>query len=195
VTKGVAFDGSAARDGRIAVLLRTVLAELEAAGIQTEYLYLEKDRRTGCYMCGQCAHKRDSSCSRPAEDGLRRCARRVLAADGLVVGSPAYAAGFSPATQALFQRLEHAGRGDSGRLSSMVAAAVVDPRRPGAARTAARLGAWFTASGMLVVDAPGAGGPHAAEGGPHAAEDADGGAESVVRLARTLAGLLERTGG
>jgi multimeric flavodoxin WrbA len=188
VTTVVAFDGSAAGDGRIAVLLRMVLTELEAAGIETEYLHLEKDRRTGCYMCGQCAHKRDSRCSRPAEDGLRRCARRVLAADGLVVGSPAYAAGVSPATQALFQRLEHAGRGHPGRLSSKVAAAVVDARRAGAARTAARLGAWFTARGMLVVGAP-------AAGGPHAAEDADRGAESMVLLARAMARLLERTGG
>jgi multimeric flavodoxin WrbA len=188
VTRVVAFDGSATRDGSIAVLLRTVLTELEAAGIETEHVYLEKDRRTGCYMCGQCAHKRDASCSRPAEDGLRRCVRRVLAADGLVVGSPVYAAGVSPATQALFQRLELAVRRDPGRLSSKVAAAVVDARRAGAGRTAARLGALLTASGMLVVAPPDAGGRHAAGSG-------DQGAESMVLLARAMAGLLGRPGG
>jgi hypothetical protein len=41
---------------------------------------------------------------------------------------------------------------------------------------------------MLVVEAPGA-------GGPHAAEDADRGAESMVLLARAMAGLLQQTGG
>jgi multimeric flavodoxin WrbA len=186
--KVVAFDGSAKRDGSIAVLLRGVLAELEAEGVETELLYLEKDRRTGCYMCGQCAHKRDSSCSRPADDGLRRCVRRILAADGLVVGSPAYASGPSPATQALFQRLEHAGGDGAHRLSCKVAAAVVDARSGGAARTAARLDDWFAAQEMIVVGPSRAAGPQAAVGEDH-------GPERMARLGRTMAALLRRLGG
>ena len=187
--KVVAFDGSATRDGSIAVLLRRTLAELEAEGVETELLFLQKDRRTGCYMCGQCAHKRDSSCSRPADDGLRRCIRRILAADGLVVGSPVYAAGSSPATQALFQRLERAGRGGSGRLACKVAAAVVDPRSGGASRTAARLNGWFAANEMIVVGPPRAAGPEAA------AAPGDHGEETAARLGRTMAGVLKRLGG
>jgi multimeric flavodoxin WrbA len=188
--KVVAFDGSATRDGSIAALLRRVLAELEAEGLETELLHLQKDRRTGCYMCGQCAHKRDSSCSRPADDGLRRCVRRILAADGLVVGSPAYAAGSSPATQALFQRLERAGRDHADRLSCKVAAAVVDARSAGAARTAARLNGWFEANEMIVVAPPRASREEALTAG----REGDG-AEGMARLGHAMAGLLKRLHG
>ncbi len=150
--KVVVCDGHARRDGGIAVLPRDVLAELEAEGVcvETESLYLAKDRRTGCCMCGQCAHKLDSGCSRPAEDGLRRCVRRILAADGLVIGSPAHAVGPSPTTQALLQRLDLDQR---DRLSCKVAVAVVDARSGGAARTAAGIERWFGGHGMIVISA------------------------------------------
>jgi multimeric flavodoxin WrbA len=114
--------------------------------------------------------------------------RRVLAADGLVVGSPAYASGPSPATQALFQRLEHAGGDGAHRLSCKVAAAVVDARSGGAARTAARLDDWFAAQEMIVVGPSRAAGPLAAVGEDH-------GPERMARLGRTMAALLRRLGG
>jgi multimeric flavodoxin WrbA len=180
--KVVAFDGSAKRDGSIAPLLRDVLAGLQAESVETEFLYLEKDRRTGCYMCGQCAHKLDATCSRPAEDGLRRCVRRILAADGLIVGSPAYAVGPSPATQALLQRLALDQR---DRLACKVAAAVVDVRSDGAARTAADIERWFGDHEMIVVGLPRANGRPAA---------GDGDAARMARLGRTMAGVLRRRG-
>jgi multimeric flavodoxin WrbA len=150
--KVVAFDGSSRKEGRIAALLRRALAELEAEGIEIELLRLEKDPRTGCYGCGECAHKRDDLCSRPSDDGLQRCVRKMIAADGIIIGSPAYAANCSPATQRLMQRADHAGRTSGGPPSRKVAAAMISGGGPGAARAVGVVERWFRVNGMIVVE-------------------------------------------
>jgi multimeric flavodoxin WrbA len=149
--KVVLFDGSGRPGGSITTLLACVAAELEAAGVETEALRLEKNPYTGCTMC---AHRRDLSCSLPPEDGLRRCVRKLLAADGLVIGSPAYSAKASPAAQALMVRASAARRaGVDHPLACKVAAAVVDTRSVGSGGTYGTLIEWFRANEMVVVGA------------------------------------------
>jgi len=50
-TKVVAFNGSARKDGNTAILLRTVLKELEAEGIETELIQLSGAKIHGCLSC------------------------------------------------------------------------------------------------------------------------------------------------
>ncbi len=181
----MAFDGSAHSGGSITGLLERLVAELRTQGIETELLHLEKNPHTGCSVCGQCAHRRDLSCSRPPEDGLRRCVRKLLAADGLVIGSPAYSARCSPAAQSLMMRASQARRaGDAHPLACKVAAAVVDVRSAGSAGTRRTLTDWFLAHEMIVV------------GATSAAAAADGGgAEAMADLGRTMAWTLRRLKG
>ncbi len=144
--KVVVFDGSARTGGSITGLLGRVAAELRAQGIETERLLLEKNEHTGCCGCGECAHKRDLSCHRPPADGLRRCVRRVIAADGVIIGSPAYSARCSPSAQALMVHAAQARRaGDADPLACKVAAAVVDVRSVGSGGTRRTLTEWFLA--------------------------------------------------
>ncbi len=189
--KVVAFDGSARTGGAVTGLLERVAAELRAQGIETELLRLEKNERTGCCGCGECAHKRDLSCHRPPADGLRRCVRKVIAADGVIIGSPAYSARCSPAAQSLMVHASQAGRaGDAHPLACKVAAAVVDVRSAGSAGTRRTLTAWFLAHEMIVVGASSAGGAAAA-----AATGAGGAAEAMADLGRAMAWTLRRLGG
>ncbi len=126
--KVVAFDGGTYRQGPVGTRLRLLVDALAAEGVEAELVWLEKDRRTGCYMCGQCGHKTgDIACSRPSEDGLRRCVRKIKAADAVVLGTPVYTMRPSPATQELLNRLDHdwLERNDR-RLAGKVAAVVVD---------------------------------------------------------------------
>ncbi|HEY5168383.1 MAG TPA: flavodoxin family protein [Thermoleophilia bacterium] len=187
--KVVLFDGSARPGGSITALLAGVAAELEAVGVETEALRLERNPYTGCTVCGQCAHGRDLSCSHPPEDGLRRCVRKLLAADGLVIGSPAYSAKASPAAQALMVRASAARRAGGDRpLACKVAAAVVDTRSVGAGGTHGRLVEWFRANEMIVVGADDRGrGTGAATEGDGAGSDA-----FAARLGRCLAWTLRR---
>jgi multimeric flavodoxin WrbA len=188
--KVLLFDGSANPGGSIAALLECVREALVAEGIATELVRLERNRATGCYMCGECGHRRDLSCARPPVDGLRRCARKLLAADGVVIGSPAYGAGVSPATQRLMAHLERRRRLHGEQpLAGKVAAAVVDARNARAQHSLAVLTEWFVANDMVVVGPPagtlGAGGP--------AAGRADGeAAAAVAGLGRAVALALER---
>jgi multimeric flavodoxin WrbA len=185
--KVVAFDGSARTGGSITGLLERVAAELRAQGIETELLRLEKNEHTGCCGCGECAHKRDLSCHRPPEDGLRRCVRKVIAADGVIIGSPAYSARCSPAAQSLMVHASQAGRaGDAHPLACKVAAAVVDVRSAGSGGTRRALTDWFRAHEMIVVRANRPGGAAAGDGG---------GAEAMADLGRTMAWMLRRLRG
>jgi multimeric flavodoxin WrbA len=189
------FDGSANPGGSIAALLGGVREALAAEGVETEQVRLERNRFTGCYMCGECGHRRDLSCARPPADGLRRCARKLLAADGVVIGSPAYGAGVSPATQRLMAHLEQrrSARMEQS-LAGKVAAAVVDVRNARSPRSLAVLTEWFRANDMVVVGqgrgTPGAGRTSAGHATTcQARDDADA---AMAGLGRALALTLKR---
>jgi multimeric flavodoxin WrbA len=181
------FDGSANPGGSIAALLERVREALAAEGLETEQVRLERNRFTGCYMCGECGHRRDLSCARPPADGLRRCARKLLAADGVVIGSPAYGAGVSPATQRLMAHLEQRRPAHGEQpLAGKVAAAVVDVRNARSLHSLAVLTGWFLANDMVVVGPTPGAGPTTAG---HAGADAD---TTMAGLGRALALTLKR---
>ena len=189
--KVVAFDGSARKGGSIAYLLERVLAELRAKGVETELLRLEKNALTGCCGCGQCAHKLDLlSCHRPPADGLRRCVRKMIESDGVIIGSPVYSARCSPAAQSLMLRASQAKRaGDDHPLACKVAAAVVDLRSAGSAGTLRTLTEWFRANEMIVVGA----GPRGSGARVAVTERDDVGAAAMAAdLGRAMAWTLRR---
>jgi multimeric flavodoxin WrbA len=135
--KVVVFDGSKEPRAPVGARLSRLVERLRAEGVEAELVRIEKVRTTGCTMCGQCGHRTaEVGCSRPAEDGLRRCARKIRASDAFVLGTPAYGTHGSPTTQQLLIRLEHERRerGDT-RLAGKPAILVVGP--PGSAAVAA----------------------------------------------------------
>jgi multimeric flavodoxin WrbA len=184
--KVVAFDGGRYRQGPVGTRLQLLVDALVAEGVEAEMLWLERDRRTGCTMCAQCGHKTGYVlCSRPSEDGLRRCTRKIKAADALVVGTPAYTVRPSPSTQELLNRLDHDWlERDDHRLAGKLAAVVVDPRADSAEVVAAAVAARLRARGMTLVAS------EALPGGP-AGGDASAG-EAMTALARTLTTALTR---
>ena len=185
--KVVAFDGGRYRQGPVGTRLQLLIDALAAEGVEAELLWLERDRRTGCTMCGQCGHKTGYVlCSRPSEDGLRRCARKIKAADALVVGSPAYTVRPSPSTQELLNRLDHDWlERDDRRLAGKLAAVVVDARSEGAEVVAGAIAARLHARGMTVIA------PETLPDGT-AGEEASAGDE-MTALARALAAALTRS--
>ena len=182
----VAFDGGRYRQGPVGTRLQLLVDALVAEGVEAELLWLERDRRTGCTMCAQCGHRTGYVlCSRPSEDGLRRCTRKIKAADALVVGTPAYTVRPSPSTQELLNRLDHDWlERDDHRLAGKLAAVVVDPRADGAEVVAAAVADRLRARGMTLI-APGAL-PEEAAG-----EEASAG-DAMTALARALAVALTR---
>jgi multimeric flavodoxin WrbA len=149
--KVVAFNGSSRKDGNTAILLRRVLAELEAVGIETELVQLYNKRLSGCTACLRCAETKDNRCSGVKDDGLNDCIARMLAADGIIIGSPTYYANCTAATQALLERAGYATRKTGNPLARKVGAGVVAVRRAGAIHALDSINHWFLINEMIVV--------------------------------------------
>jgi multimeric flavodoxin WrbA len=149
--KVVAFNGSSRKDGNTAILLRHVLAELEAEGIGTELVQLAGTRLAGCTACLKCAETRDERCSGLKDDGLNACIQKMIAADGILIGSPTYYANCTATTQALLERAGYATRKSGNPLARKVGAAVVAVRRGGAIHAFDSINHWFQINEMIVV--------------------------------------------
>ena len=149
--KVLAFNGSSRKDGNTAIMLRTALAELEAAGIETELVQLAAKRFSGCVACGKCAETKDGRCSGVKDDGLNDLIAKMLAADGIIIGSPTYFANCTATTQALMERSGYALRKTGSPLARKVGAGVVAVRRGGAIHALDSINHWFLINEMIVV--------------------------------------------
>lgn len=152
--KVVAFDGSKEPRGPVGVRMARLVERLRLEDVDVELVRIERVVSTGCTLCERCGHRTDMRCSRPPEDGLRRCVRKIKAADAVVIGTPVYGAHGSPTTQELLLRLEHdrRERGDT-RLAGKPAVVVVGPPGSGAGAAAADVRRRLEAQGMRVSDA------------------------------------------
>ena len=150
--KVVAFNGSARKDGNTAILLRRVLAELEAEGIETELVQLYDKSFRGCIACLKCGETMDNTCPGQKDDGVNACIAKMVEADGIIIGSPTYYANCTATTQALMERAGYATRRSGGdALKRKVAAAVVAARRGGAIHAFDSINHWFQIGGMIVI--------------------------------------------
>jgi len=149
--KVVAFNGSEREDGNTAILLRRVLAELEAEGIETELVQLAGKHLAGCTGCVKCGETKNNRCTGLKDDGLNDCVAKMVAADGILIGSPTYYANCTATTQALLERSGYATRKSGNPLKRKVGAAVVAARRGGAIHAFDSINHWFMINEMLVV--------------------------------------------
>ena len=147
----VAFNGSPRKDGNTAILLRRVLAELEAEGIETEFVQLPTKSFAGCTACLKCAETQDNTCSGLKDDGVNACIEKMLAADGILIGSPTYFANCTTTTQALMERAGYATRKSGNGLARKVGAAVVAVRRGGAIHAFDSINHWFQINQMILI--------------------------------------------
>lgn len=191
--KVVAFNGSARKDGNTALLIGHVFAELEAAGIATELVQLAGKRLAGCTGCLKCAETKDDRCSGLKDDGLNACIGKMLAADGIVIGSPTYYANCTAATQALLERAGYATRKNGNPLARKVGAAVVAVRRGGAIHAFDSINHWFQINEMIVVGSSYWNIGIGREAGD--VEHDDEGVATMHALGRNMAWALERLHG
>jgi multimeric flavodoxin WrbA len=149
--KVVAFNGSSRKNGNTAILLRRVLDMLAAEGAETELVQLAGRRLAGCTACLKCAETLDNRCSGLPEDGLNECIQKMLAADGIIIGSPTYYANCTATTQALMERAGYATRKNGNPLARKVGAAVIAVRRAGAMAAFDSVNHWFQINEMILI--------------------------------------------
>lgn len=146
--KVLGINGSARKDGNTAILLNTVFEELQAAGIETELVEFAGKAIQPCKACWACGGKR--SCVH-REDLFEEVFQKMVAADGIILGSPVYAANISANMQAFLERAAVVSDMNKGLLTHKVGAAVAAARRGGALNTIDAMNHFFLLRDMFIV--------------------------------------------
>lgn len=146
----VAINGSPRRDGNTAILLETVLTELRQAGIDTELIQLSGKDLKGCRACWGCKENLEARCV-IKNDFFNDCFIKMLAADGLILGSPVYAAGVTSQIKALIDRASIILACHKGLFRHKVGAAVIAARRGGAISAFDTLNHFLHSKEMVLV--------------------------------------------
>lgn len=146
--KVVAINGSARKNGNTAILLTTILKELERNNIKTEMIQLFDKKINPCKACFACAEKKECSFS---DDDLNAVIMKMKEADGIIIGSPTYSANVSSKIQALLERSAVIADMNPGLFSRKVGISVAVNRRAGALHTIDTINHFFLNHEMFVV--------------------------------------------
>jgi multimeric flavodoxin WrbA len=147
--KVVAFNGSARKDGNTAILINHVLQELEKKGIETELVQFKGKKIRGCVACMKCFENKNQRCSVDSDD-LNSFVEKMVAADGIILGSPTYFANVSTEMKALIDRAGMTGIANNRMFRRKVGAAVVAVRRGGAIHVFNSINHFFFIGEMIV---------------------------------------------
>jgi len=143
--KVLLVNGSTNRGGCTFTALSEVAGELEKNGVETEFFQIGTSPVRGCTACGQC--RKLGKCAFD-EDICNALGAKILAADGVVIGSPVYFSGPNGALCAVLDRVFYS---LMGKFRYKPAACVVSCRRGGASAAFDRLNKYFTIAQMPVV--------------------------------------------
>lgn len=146
----LAINGSPQRNGNTARLLARVAAPLEAAGVSTEILHLADYPIQNCRGCRACGKNKNSMCA-IASDALNTLFARMVAADGIVLGSPVYFSDVTSEMLALIHRTGMVARVNGDLFRRKVGAGVVAVRRGGAIHAFDTLNHFFLIGQMIVA--------------------------------------------
>jgi multimeric flavodoxin WrbA len=147
--KVVAFNGSPQRQGNTAILLRHVLTVLEQKGIETEVVQVGGQEIRGCNGCRRCRALANGRCSRD-DDIVNDCIAKMVAADGILLGSPTYFTDVTAEMKALIDRCGYVAKGNQDLLRRKVGAGVVAVRRAGSTHALDTLNHFFTINQMII---------------------------------------------
>jgi multimeric flavodoxin WrbA len=148
--KVVAINGSGRKDGNTCLLLKIVLEELKAEGIETELVQLaEGNPIQGCIACYKCMEQKNMKCAIET-DPFNEYFAKISKADGLLLGSPVYFSDITAGMKALVERCGFVGRANGKVLKRKVGAGVIAVRRAGSNHAFASLNFLFLISEMIV---------------------------------------------
>ena len=187
--KVVAFNGSPRRDGNTTILIRHVFSELQKEGIETELVQLSDKAIHGCIACEKCGKNRDQRCA-VKNDAANEYIEKMIGADGIILGSPAYLQDVTSEMKALIERIGHVAI-SNGRvmLKDKVGASLVALRRSGGISTLDTMNHFFLAGQMILVGRGIAFGREIGE-----VEKDDEGMGLVKLLGQRMARLLKKIG-
>ncbi len=147
--KVVAINASARTDGNTAIMLRQALRMIEQAGIETELIQFGPKPLAGCNACYTCFKHKDRRCA-VTNDAFNGYLEKILAADGLLLGSPTYFADVTANMKAFIERAGMVARANGSVLRRKVGAGVVAVRRGGSIHAFNTLNQFFLINEMVI---------------------------------------------
>lgn len=129
--KVIGISASPRQDGNTSIALRTVFEELEKHGIETELIQLEGKAIKGCRACTSCFKNKNNKCV-IQDDIVNECIEKMIAADGVILGSPVYFTDVTADMKALVDRIGFVSIANGQLFKRKVGAAVTVLRRGGA---------------------------------------------------------------
>jgi len=147
--KVIAFNGSARKNGNTAIMLHVVLDELKSKKIDTELVELSGKKIHGCIACYKCFQNKDQRCA-VKKDIANECIEKMLASDGILLGSPTYFGDVSTEIKALMDRAGLVAKANGDMFKRKVGAAVVVARRGGAIHAFDSMNHFFLISQMII---------------------------------------------
>lgn len=147
--KVIAFNGSPRKKGNTNMLINVVFSELQKEGIETETIWIGGGKIQGCISCRKCIENMDKRCS-VKKDKLNDYIEKMVAADGIILGSPTYFGSVSAEMKMLIDRAGMVSKANGYLLRRKVGAAVIAARRGGASDTFNTINHFFFLNQMIV---------------------------------------------
>lgn len=148
--KVVAFNCSPRKNGNTCHMILDVFKILSAEGIETELVQVGGNDIHGCRACGSCRKNKDMRCVMD-DDIINSCVKKMVEADGIIIGSPTYFADVNTEAKALIDRAGYVLKSNGTPVKRKLGAAVVAVRRAGGIHTFDTINHFFTISEMITV--------------------------------------------
>lgn len=148
--KVLGINGSPRKEGNTSLMIKKVLSVLETNGCETGFIQLGGEAIHGCTACYQCGKNLNKKCS-IGNDCFNDIFRKIIEADGIIIGSPTYFADVTTEVKALIDRAGFVARSNGNLLQHKVGAAVVAVRRGGGIHAFDTINHLFLISRMFVV--------------------------------------------
>ncbi len=148
--KVIAFNGSPRPNGNTAASIQIALNELEKHGIETELIQVGGVLVRGCTSCYHCYKNKVKKCT-VTSDPLNEWIEKIIAADGIILGSPVYFNDVTAEMKALIDRAGFVARANGRMYKHKAGAAVVAVRRVGAVHALDTMLHFFLAMQMFIV--------------------------------------------
>ena len=130
--KVIGINGSVKEDGNTAIIMKIVFNELNEQGIETEIIHLDSNTIAPCKGCFNCKGKRNCIYK---NDSFDVAFNKMVAADGILLGSPVYSADVTATMKAFLERAAVIVATNPGMLKFKVGASVSSVRRGGGMTT------------------------------------------------------------
>lgn len=148
--KILAINGSPRKGGNTSIMLGEMADELGKEGIETEIVQIGGQIVRGCMACLSCQKNQNNQCA-IKDDIINECLKKIITADGIILGSPVYFSSVTAEMKAFIDRTGYVSRANGHFLKHKVAAAVTAVRRGGATHAFDTMNHYFLINQMIVI--------------------------------------------